>query len=130
MELIKSLAIGVGIGVVVGLILVPIDRWFWRRRAQRARPDSGTRPEVRLVVGELIFDMTDTLIRVPDSDGQAVWVVLGPEHVRMTLADRPRVEIAQPLPMNTDVVLSVVRSDHGEVRFCTREEIDRKHGVR
>lgn len=108
-------------------------RW-WAVRARirhmlKNRPPKGTRPDTHITIEGIDYDVTEQLVRRADrSDGGAVWVIVGPQHVRMARGTAPTLHVCQPVPLATEVRLFLVASDDKtEARFATLEEIDEAH---
>lgn len=99
------------------------------RHMLKHRPPKGTRPEVRVVIDGITYDVTEQMQRRADRpDGCAVWVIRGPEHVRMAKGSAPLVRVRNPVPLATEVVLMLARvGDRAQARFATQQEIDEDH---
>jgi hypothetical protein len=119
-------------GVVEFLLLCAAALWLgrrigvrrMRRRLEKARPPKGTRPVVILVHDEVEYDLTDSLLRVHDRDGKAVWVVQGPLHLRFTDGIKLDLRLGNPVPHDTELKLDLISSP-GEItgRFRTFDEL-------
>jgi hypothetical protein len=115
---------GILLGRLLSRLTVPtFTRWYLRRRIERFRPPQGTRPTVLLTYNEVTYDLSDTLIQLPDNpQGMAVWAVIGPQHLRMTAGNTGRVDLIEPMPRNTHIVLRMTGGPDA-VRFETADEI-------
>lgn len=94
------------------------------RRLKRDAPPQGTRPEVRLVVSGITYDVTDSLIDagVKQDNGRQLWLVLGPQHLRVPQGSAMTVEIGAPVPRKTHVEV-LIRGPADGGRFWTFEEL-------
>lgn len=121
------LGLAVAVAVVVGLMIgVYMEVRYLRPRRRPAvddRPPKGTRPQVRVEADGILYDLTDTLQRLPDDEkGDAVWQIHGPPHV--VFADGPPVLLlASPVPRQTNVKLHLVGDPP---RFATAQEIEQQ----
>lgn len=112
---------------VVRWIVWPVAAPFvkaWRRRQirelERYAPPRGTRPVVRLEHDGVTYDLTEFLLRAKDdAHGCAVWVVIGPEHLRFTTPD-VNLHVEQPVPKDTHLVVEMCDVPP---RFRTKEEL-------
>lgn len=117
-------------GIVTGLVIYylalrPLMRYLHRRRFHRIPdpPPKGTRPEVHLVYDEVTYDLTDKLLRADDQDGCAVWVVQGPQHLRIPDGQVIDLRIRRPQPRDTSVRFVLMVETSGFGRFATRNEM-------
>ncbi len=110
---------------VTALLAWRKHRRFSKHVEKTALP-KGTRPDVKLIYDGVTYDLTDGLRRAEDEDGTgyAVWVVLGPAHLRMT--EPPDISIGLPLPRHTHVKLSMQGSPQ-DSRFSTLDEINKEY---
>lgn len=117
---------------VIPWLAHPIARPLIRRRYQRIRAPQGTRPDVRIQYGGLTYDVTDQLIDTGlNDDGDQNWVVLGPQHLRISEGVPTKVEIGYPIPHRTHVEVNIRDANPGEPgssgRFWTFEELAEKY---
>jgi hypothetical protein len=121
--------------IVLGLLLAGILffllRWFVRALARqcsdRWQPPRGSRPNVRIQVEGVIYDLTDDLVRVADIEqGMATWFVVGPPHLRLPHDGTLDSEVAV-LPEMTEVLFPLVSLGEDTLRFMTAQEITATH---
>lgn len=99
---------------IVRPIITPFVRW--RHRAHQ--PPKGTRPDVRLTFDAVTYDVTETLIRAPDTEeGLAIWIVTGPKHLVFHPGTPFRIDLKHPR-----VDIQIIGNDV-EGRFRTPEEL-------
>jgi len=123
MELALKIASWFVLGMIAGLILVKFATAALRRRINKP-PPKGSRPNVRVIVDGVTYDLSESLIRGPDQDGKATWFFEGPQHVR--LFGTLKTHIASPAPVDTRVQIMVVGNPKDGGRFMTMEEICRQ----
>lgn len=124
-----ELSLGLGLiaaGAVAFLTYRQLSKILIRRRYHKHRPPKGSRPSVRISYDEVIYDLSEELVRVNDSEeGLAVWIVVGPAHLLMTR--RPEAvlvfSVLHPVPSLTDVRFPIQQVDEDWCRFFTLDEI-------
>ncbi len=129
MDLLWSVLLGAVAGLLAYRLLFHrlLMRYLAHRFYEQSRPPKGTRPEVRVVVDDVFYDVTDDLLRGEDDDrGHTVWYVVGPQHLRLT--EPPAVSIGHPTPKDTHVAVTM-RGEPGEARFETAESIREKYRI-
>lgn len=121
-----TIAIGALLGLGIGVGTGKLVDWRSRPRRVRSTAPSGTRPNVRIIHDDVIYDVTEELEYLgPDATGCAVWLIHGPVHLRML--SRPEVEVLDPVPESTHLAVRFENVDGGRMRFSTREESDPRH---
>jgi hypothetical protein len=114
--------------VVTRVWVAPRRRRRWL--AKQAKP-RGTRPAVHMVFEDVTYDVTDSLLDAGvQTYGKHLWVILGPEHIRM----KPEqsgfwLRLQNPMPLDTlvEVPLTPVDDDEQQLRFMTVPEIRLKY---
>jgi hypothetical protein len=105
--------------VALPLLLTVVHRW----RHNRHIPAKGTRPEVLLIHDGVTYDLTEQLLRIKDNKrGQAVWVICGPQHLK--LREDLNIQVGRPAPRNTGLKVDI-KSEQGDDfgRFATLQEL-------
>ncbi len=117
-----GLAFGTATWLLLRKLVLPLlHRWLMRRHVAKTALPRGTRPSVLMHYDGVTYDLTDSLLRAKDDpDGWVVWVVHGPQHLR--LIHPPTMEIRLPLPRQTHVRLTMQGSPD-DSRFSTLDEI-------
>lgn len=119
------------LGLLLGVLAHRLSRWrirrpreWWTESRQLPR---GTRPTVLLVVDEVTYDMTDSLLDAGvRDDGNHVWVIQGPPHVRLDNCGGILVKVANPVPERTRLMLHVT-GPRDNVRFETVDELTTRY---
>lgn len=114
--------------VVIYLGLRALVTWFLRQRQFRALlknvPPKGARPVVKLTHDGVTYDLTDQLMRANDAeDKSAVWIVLGPQHLRFKHGQGINLQVRRPQPAKTNIRFQLITMPSGYARFATRDEV-------
>lgn len=131
-ELAQVIAVMVVMGIVASIgTRYWLRPWLWRRRLRHLVPPQGTRPDLQLTCDGITYDVTSVLLDAGVQDnGRQLWVLPGPEHVRLDRAgpDHGFWLGMKILPARTDIEVPVTVSDDGTtVRFMTMTEIRQKY---
>ncbi len=98
--------------------LIMRAREWWRRTKHLHK---GERPKTVLFTHEgATYDLADSLVRMPDSDGMAVWMAFGPTEI--TMNGMPVLDIEE-LPPYTTVAMAVAQLGNGDFRFIPPEAV-------